>query len=421
MTALTHDKVERAIRASYVISFIQGIVAIALVPRVPELVAQLNLNFAEWGTLIGLVSLSSLLPLVLSNRLILRYGSRRVMAVGGVIFAGSIAFIPWCTSAWEFALVAMTQTISGAAFNNALQSSVVILQKKLKKTVIGYVHAGWSIGATISAAISGALVAAAVPFKWHFGIAALVAAAAMFTATRFVLDKSNDGRLSEQKHVEKISWLKTPWYVWLLMAGFISGAWCESMMTDWSALFSKNVLQINNGLAAIAYAGFSGAMIVGRLSIGRLSRKMHISQLAMIGSVIGLVGIACGVLLGPVLLKQDQTLGMVVIVICWALAGLGSAAMVPSFFSAAGHVRGMNTVQVLSRLSFFSTFAFMGLKAMIGGIANINLQFAMLTPVIAFVIAGLISSRVAKTAKRREKEMIEAFPPTGILPIVAQD
>lgn len=421
MSAVTLQHVDKAVRSAYAISFLQGIVATSLVPRVPELVSQLNLNFAQWGTLIGLVSLASLLPLILTNKLILRFGTRPIITIGGMGFAGSIAFIPWCTNAWEFALVAMTQTMSGAAFNIALQSATVMLQKKLKKTVIGYVHGSWSIGATISATLSGALVAASVSFKLHFGVAAVLAATGVFIASRFMLDPDSDGHLSEQKYVKKISWLKTPWYVWLLTAGFVVGAWCEAMMIDWSAIFSKQVLHISAGQAAIAYAGFSGAMIVGRLSIGKLTKKMHISKLAMLGSVLGLVGITGGVLLGPGLIAQNQVFGIAAVTFFWVCAGLGSAAMVPSFFSAAGHVNGMTTAQVLSRLSFASTFIFMGLKSAIGGLANINMQMAMLTPLISFVLAGLIAAQVSKTAKRREKEMVEAFPMTGVIPVIASN
>jgi len=418
VTKVTQASAERAIKSAYAISFLQGIIAISLVPRVPELVAQLNLDFAGWGALIGAISLSSLLPLVLANKLIMKFGTRPIMSLGGIAFAGSLAFIPWCNSPWEFAIVAMTQTISGATFNIALQSATVMLQKKLKKTVIGNVHASWSIGATISAAMSGALVAAGVSFKLHFGLAALIAAAGMFIASRFLLGPNEDGHLSEQKHVEKISWLKTPWYVWLLTAGFVVGAWCESMMTDWSALFSKQVLGIDSGHAAIAYAAFSGSMILGRLSIGPLTKNRHISQLAMLGSVIGLVGITGGVLLGPALIRQNLVLGMIVLCIFWVCAGIGSAAMVPSFFSAAGHVKGMATAQVLARMSFASVFIFMALKSAIGVFANFNLQFAMLTPMVAFIFAGLISSLVAKRAKLREKEMVEAYPMTGVIPVI---
>lgn len=411
------EQVHPVVRATAIISFLQGMTATALIPRVPELINQLGLNFVQWGTLLGFIALASLLPLIFTNQLVMRYGTRQIISVGAVIFAAANAFIPWCTSAWMFAVVAVTQTLAGSAFNIALQASAVMLQKKLKKTVMGRVHAAWSIGATISAALSGALVAV-MDFKLQFGVTAALISLGMLVMSRFLFDKDNDGRMSEQKHVEKISWLKTPKYVWLLTLGLFTGVWCESVMIDWSAVFSKQVLGISATEAAIAYTFFSGSMIVGRLSIDRITKRMHISRMSMYGAVIGFFGILGGVLLGPVLVDQSPAIGLVAVCFFWMLAGLGSAAMVPSFFSAAGHVKGLSTAQALSRMSFVNTIIFMAGKSAFGALAQQDLQIAMLTPLLTFVVVGVVSALVVKTAKRREKEMVEAFPMTGIIPVI---
>jgi MFS family permease len=408
------------VRATAMVSFLQGMTATALIPRVPDLIQQLGLNFVQWGTLLGFIALASLVPLTVTNKLVLRYGTRKVITVGGLVFTAANAFIPWCTSAWQFAIIAVIQTLAGAAFNIALQASVVILQKKLRKTFIGRVHAAWSIGATISATLSG-LLSLVLSFQLQFGLTAAAITVAMYAMTRFLFDKDSDGRLSEQKHAEKISWLKTPGYVWLLTIGLFTGVWCESVMIDWSAVFSKQILGISATEAAIAYAFFSGSMIIGRLSIDRITKRMHISRMAMYGSIGGFFGIVGGVLIGPILTQQNQLLGLLTVCFFWLLVGLGSAAMVPSFFSAAGHVKGLATAQALSRMSFVNTVILFVGKGSFGALAQQDLQLAMLTPAITFVIVGLISGFVVKTAKRREKEMVEAFPMTGVIPVIAQD
>jgi glucan phosphoethanolaminetransferase (alkaline phosphatase superfamily) len=102
----------------------------------------------------------------------------------------------------------------------------------------------------------------------------------------------------------------------------------------------------------------------------------------------------------------------------WILLGLGSAAMVPSFFSAAGHVKGLSTAQALSRMSFANTIIFMAGKSAFGALAQQDLQLAMLTPILTFVVVGIVSGLVVKSAKRREKEMVEAFPMTGVIPVI---
>jgi MFS family permease len=411
------EQVHPVVRATAIISFLQGMTATALIPRVPELINQLGLNFVEWGTLLGFIALASLIPLIFTNQLVLRYGTRRVISIGGVVFAASIGFIPWCTSAWMFALISVIQTFAGSAFNIALQASTVIIQKKLKRTVIGRVHAAWSIGATSSAAISGALVAV-MDFKLQFAVTAILISLSMYVMSTFLFDRDSDGRMSDQKHVEKISWLKTPPYVWLLTLGLFTGVWCESVMIDWSAIFSEQILGITVTQAAIAYTCFSGSMIIGRLSIDRVTKYIHISQMSMFGAVAGLAGIIGGVLLGPILVAQNLVLGLIAVCFFWMLLGLGSAAMVPSFFSAAGHVKGLSTAQALSRMSFANTIIFMAGKSAFGALAQQDLQLAMLTPILTFVVVGVVSALVVKTAKRREKEMVEAFPMTGVIPVI---
>lgn len=406
------------VRATSIISFLQGMTATALIPRVPELIKQLDLNFVEWGTLLGFIALASLLPLIFTNQSVMKYGTRRIISVGAVIFAAANAFIPWCYSAWAFAAVAVTQTLAGSAFNIALQASAVMLQKKLRKTVMGKVHAAWSIGATVSAALSGALIAV-MDFKLQFGVTAALISLGMLVMSRFLFDKNNDGRMSEQKHVQKISWLKTPKYVWLLTLGLFAGVWCESVMIDWSAVFSQQVLGISATEAAIAYTCFSGSMIVGRLSIDRITKYMHISRMSMYGAFLGFAGILGGVTLGPGLVEQNLALGLTAVCFFWMLAGLGSAALVPSFFSAAGYVKGLSTAQALSRMSFVNTIIFMAGKSAFGALAQEDLKTAMLTPLLTFAIVGVVSALVVKTAKRREREMVEAFPMTGVIPVIS--
>jgi MFS family permease len=405
-------------RATATISFLQGMTATALIPRVPDLISQLELNFAEWGTLLGFIALSSLLPLVFTNKLVMRYGTRNVIAFGSVVFAVANAFIPWCTSAWMFAIVAVTQTLSGSAFNIALQASAVILQKKLKKSIMGKVHAAWSIGATVSAALSGLLVTV-MDFKVQFGITAAMITAGMVVMSRYLFDQENDGRLSEQKHTKKIPWFKTPGYVWLLTIGLFTGVWCEAVMIDWSAVYGTTVLGISATQAAITYTCFAGAMIFGRLMIDKVTKYMHISSMSMFGSVLGFAGILGGVLLAPNLMADSPTLGFIVVCISWMLCGFGSAALVPAFFSAAGHVQGLSTAQALSRMSFVNTLIFMAGKSTFGALAEQDLKVAMLTPLITFVVVGVVSALVVKTAKRREKEMVEAFPVTGVIPVIS--
>jgi hypothetical protein len=247
-----------------------------------------------------------------------------------------------------------------------------------------------------------------------------LAGLACFVAFQFsgraLLEPAADGHKIEVDRQQKVSWLKTPMFVWLLTAGLFSGVWPEIVMIDWSALFSKEVMNLSPAMSAIPYTVFTVAMIIGRLSVDRIPKSVHISELAQWGGIAGSVLIAAGIWLGPLVAKTDAALGLVLLCVLWGLAGLGVGPQVPSFFTAGGNVMGLTTAQVLTRMSMINTFVTLSAKFLMGALAQEDLQLAFMFPAITLMFAGIISAFVISRAKRNEKEMLTAFPPTA--PIV---
>jgi fucose permease len=233
-----------------------------------------------------------------------------------------------------------------------------------------------------------------------------------------LLEPEADGHQKEAERQQKVSWLKTPPYVWLLTAGLFAGVWPEVVMIDWSALFSKEVMGLSPAMSAIPYTVFTVAMIIGRFSLDRVTKRVHISDLAKWGALAGSILIAAGVWLGPLVAQTDKTLGLVVLCVFWGIAGLGVGPQVPSFFTAGGNVMGMTTAQVLSRMSMINMFTMLSAKFIMGALAQQDLQVAFMFPVTTLFIAGIISAFVVKRAKRNEKDMLSAFPATAPIVII---
>jgi hypothetical protein len=94
--------------------------------------------------------------------------------------------------------------------------------------------------------------------------------------------------------------------------------------------------------------------------------------------------------------------------------------MVPSFFSGAGYVKGLQTAQALARMTLVNAIVMMGAKIVMGGIAQgVDLQVAFIFPTVMMFVAGFIAHVVAKRAKRAEA-VANAFPPTGPISIVQE-
>jgi MFS family permease len=397
--------------------FVQGFAATVMVPRIPELIDQLGVNLVVWGTVIGLAGLGSLLPLIFTNGLVARLGTRPVIRVSAAFIAMFVVLLPWASNVYVFFVIQVAQTMAFSAFNIGINAASVMLQKKMKRTIIGKMHAAWSIGAASSAAISGILVNF-IDFKTHMALAGIACLVAFQFSGRALLEPAADGHKTEVERQQKVSWLKTPMFVWLLTAGLFSGVWPEIVMIDWSALFSKEVMNLSPALSAIPYTVFTVAMIIGRLSVDRIPKSVHISELAKWGGIAGSVLIAAGIWLGPLVAKTDAALGLVLLCVLWGLAGLGVGPQVPSFFTAGGNVMGLTTAQVLTRMSMINTFTMLSAKFLMGALAQQDLQLAFMFPAITLLFAGVISAFVISRAKRNEKEMLIAFPPTAPIVIV---
>ncbi|MFM7013616.1 MAG: MFS transporter, partial [Actinomycetota bacterium] len=292
-----------------------------------------------------------------------------------------------------------------------------MLQKKMNRVIIGQFHAAWSIGAASSAAVSGVL-ASFISLKVHLFVIPILALIAFEIFARLMLTPKEDGHHEEKTSSSGTSFLKSPPQLWLLTVGLFAGVFPELMMMDWSAVFSKQILMLGVTLGAVPYTVFTVAMIVSRLLIGKMTKHFHISEISMWGGIFGSIAMLLGVLLAPPLVAENHILGLVVISIFWGISGLGLGPMVPSFFSAAGHVKGLSTAQALSRMSLVNSLVIMGAKIAMGGLAEgVGLEIAFLFPIVMMFIAGILAGQVAKRAKA--KEAVEnAFPPTGPLSVV---
>jgi hypothetical protein len=136
------------------------------------------------------------------------------------------------------------------------------------------------------------------------------------------------------------------------------------------------------------------------------------------GGMVGSVLVFAGIILGPMIAETNQALGLLVLCVLWGIAGLGVGPQVPSFFTAGGYVMGLTTAQVLSRMSMMNMFLMLAAKFIMGALAQQNLQAAFFFPAAALMAAGIISAFVVKRAKRNEKEMLTAFPPTAPIVVV---
>jgi len=412
-TNLTPERLKRARLALFAIFFTQGVAAITTLPRIPELIDQINVNFATWGAIIGFSGIGSLLPLVFTSKLVNRFGTSPVIRLSAFLIVLLLASQAWITSPPLFFVALFLQAFGFSTFNIALNAQAVMLQNKLGKVMLGSFHGSWSLGAATSAILSGWL-ASFMPLWLHLILVPAACILVFQLAGSQLLTPAEDGHAAEKDRSRGVSWLKTPGYLWLLSLGLFAGMWPELVMMDWTAVYSRDILHVNATDGAIPYTVFTAAMIVGRFASAPLSKRFQFATMSAVGGFVGSIAMTIGVILSANLAATDHYAALWAEVFCFAFAGLGAASMVPSFYSAGGEVRGLSTAQALSRMSLANALMVMFAKAFMGSLAqNFGLVSAMIFPLATFLLAGVIATYVSKNSKRIREQALSAYPPTG--------
>lgn len=413
---LTKERTKSAESALVAAFSLQGFLGVTYIPRIPEIIEQIDVSFSVWGLIIGLAGLGSLIPLLISNRLVAKFGTRPIIRVSSLMIALTTASLGFATNSLMYFAFHAAMMFSFSFFNIAVNSQSVMLQKKVKKVILGKLHAAWSIGAGISAAVSG-ILASFISLQLHLVLVSLAVAVVFEVSIRSMLKPSEDGHHEERQAAEGVPFFKSPSQLWLLAFGFSAALFPELVMMDWSAVFAKQVMLANPTAGAIPFTVFTLAMITGRLLIGRATKKYHISELSKWGGIGGAVAMALGALVAPSLVPVSPVLGMIVLTVFWAVSGFGLAPMAALFFGAAGHIRGITTAQALSRMSLVNALNMIVAKIFMGAIAEgIGLVLSFIFPVMMMFIAGILAGRVAKNLKRGEA-VENALPLTGPITI----
>ena len=418
---ISRERAERINKALIGTFFVQAMVTMAIIIRIPEIIDNLGLtkNLAIWGTITGLSGIGSMLALVFAHRLVLRFGTTAVTRYGTLAATAIQGILPLIGNYWLYFVVTFVQALFFSFYNNAANGQALMVQKRLKRVVLGSIHGAWSLGVGVASVLSG-ILAGFLPLAWHMGIVAGLGFIAHLILNSQLMTREEE-KLSQIKvKVEKkISWLKTPRIIWLLALGLFVGIWPELVMGDWMSLYSKNVMNLTASLIAIPFSAFALAMIIGRFATGWVSSRLQINRAAMFGGYFGGVGMLAGLLASHFLLPTNPLLAVSVQALFFFIAGLGESIMVPAFYSVASHVRSIPPTQALARMGLANSLLMILAKGVMGTLADtLGLALAMGFPILAFFASGFIQGTVGKKSAKMEAQNLENYPPTGTIPIV---
>ena len=381
-------------RALAALFFIFGFSIIAWIPRLPEIKAHLNLTNGQFGIIISLGAIGSILSLLTTGHLVHRYGSHRALLVSATLLFGSISLIGHMSSVWQFILVNIAFGAGGSAFNISVNAEAFHEQESDGANLIPRMYGSWSAGALSTVILSGFL-AGRVSLAVHLEVVAALG----YVMILILIQKFKDSFMVGSVSVNHSFSIRTPFVSfhvnWVIAMGLVGAVGLEQAAGDWITVFSKQELHMGVGISTLPYLLFVVAVITGRLSVHRFAEYVSIDRLVKLFPIVGGVTFIVCTNLGVLISKSHPMIGFTLVVAGTFIAGLSLSFLGPTFVDAANRLTNLPGGVVLGQLSLVNTLTIFFLKAAIAWTAQVaSIAVALIIPSLLLIAASFASSTI---------------------------
>ena len=374
--------------ATVAVFFTHGLLFASWTAHIPQIKTHLDLTDGGLGLALLGAPLGSVSAMLVSTRLLPRFGSKKMVraCLLGYCAAGPIVGLVGSLPAL-FTVLFVWGAFQGA-LDVSMNTQAVAVERAGARPLMSGFHACWSIG-TLSGAGIGALGVAIglslAPQQLLLAIPAL--AISGWLTTRMIPDTAP--RRSTQAAERRIRRISRP--VLVLGAIAFASMLCEGASADWASVYLRgSPLHTSPAVAGLGYAAFTLTMVIVRLSGNRLLVRFRPRSILPVLASIATLGFTAGLL-------GDRTVSGIA---GFACLGVGVALIVPTVFSAAGRLPGLNPGTAIATVSTCGWFGFVCGPPLIGQLASLT-SLPLALGIVPLLTTGIVFS-TALTPTLRE-------------------
>lgn len=345
--------------------------------RIPALKMQLGLSAAEVGILLLASGLGAVFSFPITATLLHKLGSRKMCVLAGLSLPCvliALALAP--TFPIAIAVMAL-EGVTVACLNVAMNSQGVEVELAGKQAIMSRLHAVFSLGGLLAALFASGLTLYTDSVVIHFIAGAVLLWLGVLYAIPGLLHEQikDSGGGNGKRFV-----IPTGVALWLGMIA-LCGTIVEGSMSDWSALYLKDVVGASAQIAPLGIACVSGTMLIARWFGDGWRMRFGAERMLTAGGILASGGLALALLLG----------GLIPALLGFALVGLGVAAVSPCVYAAAAK---HGSVALAAVTTMGSIGALMG-PPVIGFIAHAsNLAWGMAVIALAAALISVCTKKV---------------------------
>ncbi|HEM7878067.1 MFS transporter [Burkholderia contaminans] len=365
-----------ATRAAF---FVAGMSVAAWAPLVPYAKERLGVDDAKLGFLLLCLGIGSIGCMPLCQRLVGRFGCRRMIGTGTAMIAIALPLLALMSTMGAMAAALLLFGAGMGMIDVTMNIHAMLVERDTRRRLMSGFHGLFSVGGIAGSMAGGALLSAgAPPIAVSLAVAAVAVALIAFygrhlradagggSGTRFVLPQG---------------------IVAVMGAIALCVFLVEGAMLDWSALFLTGVKQYEQVRAGFGYTVFAIAMTSGRLLGDGLAHRFGAQAIIVAGGILGALGLVVAI----------AAPSGVSAIIGFGLTGIGCANIVPLLFAAAGRQRAMEPSAAITALSTLGYGGNLAGPAAVGFFAHslgLAASFALLAALL--LAAGIAGLKVAR-------------------------
>ena len=333
--------------------FFAGLIFSSWASRIPDVKDMFALNEAELGAVLFMLPLGALLALPVAGWVVQRLGSKQASVASIFLYIVLLFLISKAHSVLSISIILFLFGIIGNFANIAMNTQGLSVQHQLKKPILSGLHAMWSLGAFLAAAITGWTMSAGWSMEMHFGVISIAAAVvALFFSFSLIKDAAGE-------HPQKVFALPNRG---LLLMGFICFcvAMSEGAMADWSSLYYRQVVHELSKVSTVGYTAFALCMALGRFFGDRLLQAFGYSTVLKLNGILVCIGMSLALAI--------NSPGAVII--GFALVGLGVSSVIPIVYMLSAKSKSMAPSAAIAAVSSIGFMGFLFGPPIIGFIAQ---------------------------------------------------
>ena len=376
--------------ALYALFLLPGLCMSSWVTRTPAVRDLLEASTAQMGLVLFGLSVGSMAGILSSGPLVMRWGTRPVIATGSTLIVVAMPLVAIGAAAGMPLLTAVGLALFGGGMGGgevAMNVEGADVERLGGMPFLPALHGCFSLGTVIGAVLGILATAAAFPVVAHLVLAGVVGAALLLWAMRAIAP--GVGRVDA---AERAAQATTPRpAIWkdtrlVLIGGIVLAmALAEGTANDWLPLVMVDGHGFDATMGSTVFALFAAAMTAGRFAGGPVVARVGRSRVLGVSALFAATGLAL------ISFVDSQPVALVAVVL-W---GLGASLGFPLALSAAGD-SGPNPAARVALASTIGYLAFLVGPPTLGLLGEeVGLRGALVVPLAVVLVAVLLAPATA--------------------------